>query len=223
TYSTSFNAFDAQGVEVPVGLVFEKIGNNQWNVYTSVNGSDAALSAPFQIDFLPDGTLDPATVIPPLALVSPNDPAQMFNVELDIEGATQFGAAFAVTNLSQDGYRPGELTSLGINESGIITARYSNGQSQAAGQIALTNFRNVQGLSPAGGGYWMQTCESGEPWRGAPGEGKLGYLRPGALEDSNVDLTGELVNMMTAQRAYQANAQTIKTQDQVLSTLLNMR
>jgi flagellar hook protein FlgE len=105
----------------------------------------------------------------------------------------------------------------------VITAKYSNGQSQAAGQIALVNFRNVQGLSPMSGGNWSQTFASGEPVRGAPGEGKLGYLRPGALEDSNVDLTAELVNMMTAQRAYQANAQTIKTQDQILSTLLNMR
>ena len=223
TYSTSLNAYDAQGVEVPVGFVFEKIGNNQWNVFTSVNGADAALSVPFQINFLPDGTLDPATVIPPLQLVSPNDPAQVFNVEVEFDNATQFGAKFAVNNLTQDGYRPGELTSLGISEAGVITARYSNGQSQAAGQISLVNFRNVQGLAPRSGGLWSQTFTSGDPVRGAPGEGKLGYLRSGALEDSNVDLTGELVNMMTAQRAYQANAQTIKTQDQILSTLLNMR
>jgi len=223
TYSTSLNAYDAQGVEIPVGLVFEKTANNQWNVYTSVNGADAALSTPFQISFMADGTLDPATVIPQLQLASPNDPAQVFNVDLDFGDASQFGADFAVTNLSQDGYRPGELTSLGISEAGVITAKYSNGQSQAAGQISLVNFRNVQGLSPSSGGNWTQTFASGEPVRGAPGEGKLGYLRSGALEDSNVDLTGELVNMMTAQRAYQANAQSIKTQDQILSTLLNMR
>jgi len=85
------------------------------------------------------------------------------------------------------------------------------------------NFRNVQGLVPTGGGNWVTSFESGEPVPGAPGEGKFGSLRAGALEDSNIDLTAELVNMMTAQRAYQANAQTIKTQDQILSTLLNMR
>ncbi|GAA6143279.1 flagellar hook protein FlgE [Hydrogenophaga sp. 5NK40-0174] len=223
TYSTSLNAFDPQGIEIPVGLVFEKIGNNQWNVYTSVNGADAAASVPFQINFLDDGTLDPATVIPQLQLASPNDPAQVFQVDLDFTEVTQFGADFAVTNLAQDGYRPGELTSLGISDAGVITARYSNGQSQAAGQIALVNFRNVQGLQPTGGGNWTMTFDSGEPVRGAPGEGKLGYLRAGALEDSNVDLTAELVNMMTAQRAYQASAQSIKTQDQILSTLFNMR
>ena len=223
TYATSLNAFDPQGLEIPVGLVFDKIGNNQWNVYTSVNNSDPALSTPFTISFLADGSLDPASVIPQLQLASPNDPAQTFNVDLDFTGATQFGADFAVSNLTQDGYRPGELTSLGIDESGVIMARYSNGQSQAAGQISLVNFRNVQGLVPTGGGNWVTTFESGEAVRGAPGEGKLGALRAGALEDSNIDLTAELVNMMTAQRAYQANAQTIKTQDQVLSTLLNMR
>jgi flagellar hook protein FlgE len=223
TYSTSVNAYDAQGLEVPVGFVFNKVANNQWEVYTSVNGSDPAASVPFVLNFTVDGKLDPATVIPQLQVASPNDPAETFMLDLDFTQATQFGGDFAVTDLTQDGYRPGELTSMGISEAGVITARYSNGQSQAAGQIALVNFRNTQGLSPSSGGNWTQTFASGEPVRGAPGEGKLGYLRSGALEDSNVDLTAELVNMMTAQRAYQANAQTIKTQDQILSTLLNMR
>ncbi|HMN92493.1 MAG TPA: flagellar hook protein FlgE [Hydrogenophaga sp.] len=223
TYGTTITAFDQQGLEVPVALVFEKIGNNQWNVFTGVNGADPAASTPFQINFLPDGTLDTATTIPPLQLASPNDPAAVFNVDLNFGRATQFGTSFAVSDLTQDGYRPGQLTSLGISEQGVIMARYSNGQSIAAGQIALVNFRNVQGLSPVGGGNWAQTFTSGEPVRGAPGEGNMGFLRSGAVEDSNVDLTAELVSMMTAQRAYQANAQTIKTQDQVLSTLLNMR
>ncbi|WP_066261149.1 flagellar hook protein FlgE [Hydrogenophaga flava] len=223
TYGTSVIAYDQQGLEIPVSLVFEKIGNNQWNVYTGVNGADPAASVPFALNFMADGTLDPATVIPQLQLASPNDPAQTFMVDLGFGETTQFGVDFAVNELTQDGYRPGELTSLNISDAGVIMAQYSNGQSQAAGQIALVNFRNVQGLQPNGGGNWTQTFASGEPVRGAPGEGNMGLLRSGAVEDSNVDLTAELVNMMTAQRAYQANAQTIKTQDQVLSTLLNMR
>ncbi len=223
TYGTSVIAYDQQGLEVPVALVFEKTANNQWNVYTGVNGADPAASTPFTLNFLADGTLDPATVVPQLQLASPNDPAQTFMIDLDFGDTTQFGIDFAVSNLTQDGYAPGELTSLNISDSGVIMAKYSNGESQAAGQIALVNFRNVQGLQPTGGGNWTQTYASGEPVRGAPGEGNMGLLRSGALEDSNVDLTAELVNMMTAQRAYQANAQTIKTQDQILSTLLNMR
>ncbi len=223
TYGTSVIAYDPQGLEIPVGFAFEKTANNTWNVYTSVNGSDPALSTPFPISFLPDGTLSPATVIPQLTLTSPNDPTVTFPVDISFGNATQFGIDYAVTDLTQDGYRPGELTSLKIDESGVITASYSNGQTRAAGQIALVNFRNVQGLQPIGGGNWEANYATGEPVHGAPGEGKFGSLRAGALEDSNIDITGELVAMMTAQRAYQANAQTIKTQDQVFSTLLNLR
>ena len=223
TYGTSLVAFDPQGLEIPVGLAFQKTANNQWNVYTSVNGSDPALSTPFALSFLADGTLNPASVIPPITLASPNDPAQTFTAQLDFGQVTQFGTSFAVTNLTQDGFRPGELTSLKVEDNGVVLARYSNGESRAAGQISLVNFRNAQGLAPTGGGSWSMTFASGDPVRGAPGEGKLGFLRAGAVEDSNIDITSELVSMMTAQRAYQANAQTIKTQDQVLSTLLNMR
>jgi len=181
TYGTSVIAYDQQGLEIPVSLVFEKIGNNQWNVYTGVNGADPAASVPFALNFMADGTLDPATVIPQLQLASPNDPAQTFMVDLGFGETTQFGVDFAVNELTQDGYRPGELTSLNISDAGVIMAQYSNGQSQAAGQIALVNFRNVQGLQPNGGGNWTQTFASGEPVRGAPGEGNMGLLRSGLI------------------------------------------
>jgi len=92
-----------------------------------------------------------------------------------------------------------------------------------AAQIQLVNFRNPQGLQPVGGGNWVATNASGVGTPGTPGTTSLGSVRSGALEDSNVDLTAELVNMMTAQRAYQANVQTIKTQDQALSALTNLR
>ncbi|MFN9744650.1 MAG: flagellar hook-basal body complex protein, partial [Betaproteobacteria bacterium] len=103
------------------------------------------------------------------------------------------------------------------------TARYSNGRAQAAGQVELANFRNPQGLQPLGDNRWGRTNASGEAILGVPGQGNLGVLQDGALEESNIDLTGELVNMIVAQRIYQANAQTIKTQDQVLQTLVNLR
>ena len=223
TYGTSILAFDPQGLEIPVGLAFEKTGNNTWNVYTSVNGADPAASAPFQITFEPDGTLTPGTVLPALQLASPNDPAQVFDIELDFTAATQFGADFAVSDMRQDGYRPGELLDITFSDSGIITASYSNGVDRAAGQVALVNFRNPQGLQPIGEGNWKAEAAAGDAVHGAPGEGNFGAVRSGALENSNIDITGELVAMMTAQRAYQANAQTIKTQDLVLNTLLNMR
>jgi flagellar hook protein FlgE len=224
TYGTSLVAYDPQGIEVPVSLAFRKVANNQWEVYTGVNGADPATSTPFTLNFNNDGTLNTATTtIPNLTLTSPNNPALTFTASMNFDDVTQFGTSFAVTKLTQDGYPPGELTSLSIAENGVITGQYSNGQTRAAGQIALVNFRNSQGLVPTGTGAWQATYASGDPLRGEPGSGNFGALQSGALEDSNVDLTAELVDMMTAQRAYQANAQTIKTQDQVLSTLLNMR
>ncbi|RZL41479.1 MAG: flagellar hook protein FlgE [Variovorax sp.] len=223
-YGTSLTAYDPQGLEVPVGLYFQKTANNTWNVYTSVNGADPAASTPFQLNFKTDGSLDTTTSpVPAITLASPNNPAQTFTASLDLGNMTQVNSRFAVADLSQDGYTSGQLTGIAIEANGVITATYSNGQTQSAGQVALVNFRNAQGLSPTGAGYWSQTFASGQPTRGAPGDGTLGQLRSGALEESNVDLTAELVNMMTTQRAYQANAQTIKTQDQVMSTLVNLR
>jgi flagellar hook protein FlgE len=102
-------------------------------------------------------------------------------------------------------------------------ARYSNGQSRPAGQIEIASFRNPQGLQPLGGNAWARSFTSGDPVLGTPGTGNFGVMQSGALEESNVDLTGELVNMITAQRIYQANAQTIKTIDQTMQTLVNMR
>jgi flagellar hook protein FlgE len=125
--------------------------------------------------------------------------------------------------LTQDGYTSGSLTGLTINNQGQVITNYSNGQTQVQGVLVLADFRNTQGLTSVGGGNYVETLLSGTPVIGTPGIGKFGDIRAGALEDSNVDLTGELVNMMVAQRNYQANAQTIKTQDQVLSTLVNLR
>jgi flagellar hook protein FlgE len=160
---------------------------------------------------------------PTINLASPNTLIGNWKVDLDLSAATQLNQFFSVDALSQDGYPPGSLVGLSIGDDGIITARFSNGQTQAYGQIALANFRNIQGLSEIGDGVWVETSASGQPTYGAPTEGSLGELRSGALEDSNVDLTTALVDMMTAQRTYQANAQTIKTQDAVMQTLVSMR
>jgi flagellar hook protein FlgE len=123
----------------------------------------------------------------------------------------------------QDGYTAGQLTGVTVEKSGIVMATYSNGQAKAAGQVELATFRNPQGLSPLGGNLWARSYSSGDPTVGTPSTANFGTLQAGALEESNTDLTGELVDMITAQRVYQANAQTIKTQDQVLQTLVNLR
>jgi len=156
-------------------------------------------------------------------LSSPNSAIGDFDVSLDLSEATQYGTSFSVSDLTQDGYTAGDLNGLSIDSKGIITTLYSNGETQSYGQLLLADFRNVQGLTQISGGNWVESFASGQPVIGSAGEGKFGALQSGALEDSNVDLTSELVKMMTAQRDYQANAQTIKTQDQVLSTLVNLR
>lgn len=251
TYGTNLTVYDAQGVPTQVSLYFEKSATaNEWDVYTGLDveasgtgvtpvvieatydsigkitfDTAGKITAPIAeapktgFSFVIDGgTIDSAN---PNTTGTPPKLDQDITVNLDT--VTQFGSAFAVSNLAQDGYASGEFTGMSIGSNGVVTASYSNGQSQAAGQIAMADFHNAQGLTPTGGGNWTSTVASGQPVQGAPGTGKFGFLKSGALEESNVDLTAELVGMMVAQRAYQANAQTIKTQDQVMTTLVNMR
>ena len=158
----------------------------------------------------------PATIPPTFT------PDQTFN--LDFSGSTQYGSNFAVNTLTQDGFASGTLAGFNVGSDGTILGRFTNGQSATVGQIILASFRNPQGLQPLGGNNWARTPDSGEQLLGAPGSsGQYGSLQSASVEDANIDLTAELVNMITLQRTYQANAQTIKTQDQVLQTIVNLR
>jgi flagellar hook protein FlgE len=155
--------------------------------------------------------------------VVPGVPAGTNDVTLNLAGVTQQAGAYTVTQLSQNGYAVGELTGFSFDDEGVLTAKYSNGQSWATGQLAIASFRNPQGLQPLGGNAWQETQAVGTKVVDVPGTGNLGKIAPASVEESNVDLTAELVNLITAQRTYQANAQSIKTQDQVVQTFLNMR
>jgi flagellar hook protein FlgE len=229
TFATSINVFDSQGVAIPVNLYFEHMPStgtgtgavDNWDVYNVASGGTKLLTMTFGAS----GNLVSPTAgtTTPLTIATPSTTTPDIVANLDLSKVTQFGNPFAVTNLTQDGYVSGVLVGVKVGTDGNISARYSNGQTQVAGKISLAEFRNPQGLSPAGGNTWVETFESGAPLTGAPGTGKFGALASGSLEESNVDLTSELVNMMTAQRAYQANAQTIKTQDQIMTTLVNLR
>lgn len=229
--ATSLTVYDAKGQEVPVTYYFQKTAVDTWNVFATANGT--AISADpndpqpiTTITFAPDGSLPTAPAAPvPFDISLPNNaaPADILSLTLDLSAATQFGSGFGVTDQKQNGFSAGELTSIMVEANGIVMARYSNGQSRPAGQVELARFRNAQGLQPLGDNGWGRTFASGDPIAGMPDDAGLGVLQSGALEESNIDLTGELVNMITAQRIYQANAQTIKTQDQVLQTLVNLR
>jgi flagellar hook protein FlgE len=232
--ATSISVYDALGQDVALTYYFQKAAANTWNVFvtangTPINGTVAAPVASATLTFPATGGAPTAPVGPVAidipATAGPNGTTTLpiTGVQLDMDGARQYGAPFGVTSLSQNGYAPGQITGVSIESNGIVMARYSNGQNQPAGQIELATFRNPQGLQPLGGNVWARTSTSGDPIVGVPGEGNLGVLQAGALEESNVDLTAELVAMMTAQRVYQANAQTIRTQDQVLQTLVQLR
>jgi flagellar hook protein FlgE len=143
--------------------------------------------------------------------------------KIDFNSSTQFGSASSVDRLTQGGYSSGSLTGLSAGADGVIVGRYSNGQTRNLGQLVLATFANSNGLQPLGNNQWALSSVSGPELIGAPGAGSRGVLQSSSIEESNVDLTAELVNMITQQRNYQANAQTIKTQDQIMQTLVNLR
>lgn len=189
---------------------------------TTYDASGTALATSGTGSFtLPD--IPSVTVSSTSSSATPSTTEIISGITLDFSNSTEYGANFGVTNLSQTGYAPGDLSSITVDSSGVVLARYSNGQSKPAGQIVMASFRNPQGLQPMGNNEWSATYASNAAVTGVPGSGNLGLIQSGALEESNVDLTGELVNMMVAQRMYQANAQTIKTEDQVMQTLVNIR
>ena len=152
-----------------------------------------------------------------------NNGAGDLEFDFNMSDTTQFGQIFGVNKQDQNGYTSGELTGYSIGADGVVQARYSNTQTRAQGQIILATFKSPQGLANLGGNLFAETGSSGGPRVGEPGSSNIGDLQSGALEEANIDLTSELVNMITAQRAYQANSQTIKTQDSIMQTLVNLR
>ncbi|MBI3903658.1 MAG: flagellar hook protein FlgE [Nitrosomonadales bacterium] len=239
--STSTTTYDSKGVAQTTTMYFKKTAANTWDVYTTVidptTGSYLYANPtipPVAGSWAADGTLvfgtngrysswtpNPAMNTATTGFTPPG--ANLEQIPFDFSASTQFGAAFGVTKLTQDGYTSGQLSGFSISQDGIILGRYSNGISKPLGQVALATFPNNQGLQPLGQNEWAESSASGQPTTNAPGTGNNGVLQTSSVEDSNVDLSSELVNMITAQRVYQANAQTIKTQDSVLQTLVNLR
>jgi len=221
TDSTSMTVYDSLGSSHVASLYFAKTGANAWNSYLTIDGAQVG-GVLTGMTFNTNGTIaTPAAAVTSAAFTPAGASAQ--TLTFDFASTSQFGGIFGVNSLTQDGYTSGRLTSFSTGADGTISGRYSNGQAKTLGQVVLSNFSNPQGLQPLGGNDWAETFTSGTPLTGAPGSGSLGVLQTSAVEDSNVDLTAELVNMITAQRVYQANAQSVKTQDQVLQTIVNLR
>jgi flagellar hook protein FlgE len=223
--STAMTVFDSQGNSHTLTAYFRKTASNTWDVYAAADGTMLNGGASVgTLAFGAGGTL-PADVTMNLSVPLANGATSPLAIPLTfpVTEMTQFGVNFAVNSLNQDGFTTGRLAGFAIGSDGTILGRYSNGQSRAQGQVVLANFVNAQGLVALGNNQWAESSDSGQPLVASPGSGTLGVLQAGALEEANVDLTEELVKMITAQRVYQANAQTIRTQDQVQQTLVNLR
>lgn len=242
TSATSTTGYDSQGNPLAITMYFQKTAPNQWDTYATVMDQAGTMIYPSPapapggwvslgaLNFNSSGTggsvlpLGPISFIPTSfvnAVPAAAPPTQ--SVMLDFTTATQFAAPFGVTSLTTDGNKQGTLAGFSVSPDGSIIGRYSNGKTQTLGTVAVATFANMNGLQPLGDNEWVETGASGQALKGTPGTALRGLLQTSATEDSNVDLTAELVNMITAQRVYQANAQTIKTQDAVMQTLINLR
>ncbi|KPJ33291.1 flagellar biosynthesis protein FlgE [Burkholderia multivorans] len=230
-YSTSIQVYDSLGGSQAVNIYFVKSAAGTWEAYAGVQGGTTNDLGTIKFDSSGaiSGTTTGSPATPTAALgqfqfTVPNTDgsATPQTLTLDLTGTTQYGGKDGVNNLAQDGYASGTLTTFTIGTDGKLTGNYSNGQTAVLGQIALANFNNPNGLVNIGGNQYAETAASGVPQISVPGSTNHGTLQGSALENSNVDLTSQLVNLITAQRNYQANAQTIKTQQTVDQTLINL-
>ncbi|MEJ6656099.1 MAG: flagellar hook protein FlgE [Pseudomonas sp.] len=235
--STSVNVYDSLGNAHVMTKYFVKTEANKWDMHVLIDGRNlngvAATdpdfsSIPEELTFNTAGALvgNPVTSISgwtPLDANGQPAGAEAQEIILNLTGSSQYASGFGVTSVVQDGFTTGELAGLEIDDQGMLVARYTNGQTKTQGQLVLATFANQQGLKPLGDTAWAQSSSSGEPVIGAPGTGTQGLVQSGALEQSNVDLSEMLINLIVAQRNYQANAKTIQTEDAVTQTIINLR
>lgn len=226
--SAALTVYDSLGSPSTYTFYFKKTAANTWNVQTTITNPAGTTTSEGLLGTMVFNSSGVLTTAMPFAESIPfgdlNTGAATLPFNVDFGGTTQFGGDFGINTLSQDGFAFGKLSGFNVGRDGIVVGSYTNGQTKNLGQVILASFRNPQGLQPLGDNVWAETSDSGVSLLGTPGSsGAYGALQSAAVEDSNVDLTAELVNLITAQRVYQANAQTIKAQDSVLQTLVNLR
>jgi len=222
TNTTSTAVYDSLGGQHTATFYYIATATpNQWNVAMTIDGTQVGGLQP--LDFSPSGVI---TVPASSTFAFPADPipgANPLTLSANMTGSTQYGAQFGVNSITQDGYSTGLLTTISVDGTGIVSAKFTNGRSLELGQLAMSNFANPQGLAPLGNNNWGETFGSGGVIRGTAKSANFGTIESGALESSNVDVTKELVSMITAQRAFQANAQMITANDQITQTILQIR
>ena len=222
TWGVFMTTTDSSGNTVPLN-VYDGVGGNPSGVTNSSGYNYGVLNFDQQGVF--QGTV-PASGIytePFSFLTNGADPTQQVAFDYNNNAPTQYASPFNVNTLSQDGFTIGRLTGLNVSDKGVIQASYSNGQTTAVGKVALARFPNEQGLQQIGNTSWRQSTASGDPIAGEAGTSSFGQIQSGALEASNVDLTQELVTLITAQRNFQANAKAIETSNAVTQTIIQIR
>ena len=230
-HATSATIYDSLGNPHTMSQYFVKTDDatNTWNVHVQIDGAaPTAPAGPVALAFDSEGALtsvDGVANATEFALdYDPgNGATPVTGLAIDFANSTQFGSGFSVEGLTQDGYTTGRLAGIDIDEQGMIFARFTNGEAQTIGQVALASFNNLEALKPVGSTLWAQTADSGELIVGAPGSASFGDIQAGALEESNVDLSEQLVNLIIAQRNFQANSKTIETANQTTQTIINLR
>jgi flagellar hook protein FlgE len=221
--ATSLTVYDSLGAAHTATLYFVKTAvPNEWTTRLYIDGT--AVGGPEVLQYSDTGQLlSPAGGDIVFPAYVPATGAAAMNVTFDFAQTTQYGQGFAVNAITQDGYTTGRLIGMDIDDTGAVQARYTNGRSLPLGQVALANFANPQGLQQLGDTSWAETFTSGQVLRGQAGTSGFGLMQSGALEASNVDITEQLVNMITSQRNFQANAQMLSTYDQITQTVINIR
>jgi flagellar hook protein FlgE len=220
--STSTTVYDSLGNSYPATFYFSQTATpGLWNVNMTVNGTQVGGTQ--TLTFSNTGAVTaPANGNVTFAGFDPTDGALPMSMAFNFGQTTQYGTQFGVTSITQNGYTTGQLSTVSIDPTGIVSAVYTNGRSTQLGQLAIANFPNDQGLQQLGNTNWAQTFSSGTVVQGTANSAGFGSIQSGALESSNVDLTTELVNMITEQRAFQANAQVITTADQMSQTVIGI-
>jgi flagellar hook protein FlgE len=218
--STSTTVYDSLGNAYPATFFFSQTAApNVWAVNLTVNGT--AVGAAQDLTFNSAGAVTtPVGGALTFAGFAPPDGANAMTMDFNFGSTTQYGGSFGVTSITQNGYATGQLSTVAIDSAGIVSAVYTNGRSTELGQLAMANFPNPQGLKQLGDTNWSQTFTSGDVVQGTAASAGFGSIQSGALESSNVDLTTELVNMITAQRSFDANAQVITTSNQESQTII---
>ncbi len=226
-FSTAATVYDSQGASHVVDMYFVKTAENKWTNYMFVGENQIGKDVGNTITFKTDGTLNqvnentsPIIKIPGF---QPTNNVAPVDLNIDFSQLTQFDNASGTNQVKVDGYGSGRLATLDVDSTGVIYGRYNNGQSFAMGQVALANFSNIEALRPVGNTSWAETFSSGQPALGAPGSASLGNIQSSALEQSNVDITKELVDMIASQRNFQANAQVVSVADTLTQTIINIR